>query len=317
MRKELWVPPAAIALLVAAYVLNPHLVYDQFIWKYYWGPIVADGAGGAVTSPGGVTAQPGYNWVNTITWALILGGSLLGVLRVLDRLGMVLRIRFIAAALPFIVFGSTARALEDANVLGPPLEYAFITPLIYVLMFVLVFGALFVGELLQRRNVVDRDVFVAGIGTLLLAANVVMILGRLDYPGANPIIPVEAAAMGLLLAGAVYVIGQTLHLTFLTTPLGVGVVAAHMFDASSTFLGYGLGYVEKHVLPTLLIDLTGTAAAMFPLKLAIVIPVLYYLDEWGEDEEVGVTFNTLLYLTILVLGLGPGTRNVTRMAMGV
>ena len=46
-----------------------------------------------------------------------------------------------------------------------------------------------------------------------------------------------------------------------------------------------LGYFEKHVVPSYLIELTGTALVMYPLKLIIFIGVLYMLDTQFEDDE--------------------------------
>lgn len=303
---------AAAAAFAAAYILNPNLVYDGFVWKYYWGPIVADAAGGPVSS-GGVTAYPGYNWVNTLTWAAVLGAALLGLIRLFRRAGIVLERRLVLHLLPFVVFGSVARALNDAGVFGPPVEYLLITPLIYFVMFLLVVGTLLVGEYLERRGSLRRNHLVSVTGGLLLVAALLPVAARLDAPGAEPLVPLKAAAVGLVAAALVAGAGRLADADYLYTGVGFGVLFAHMFDASSTYLGYTLGYSEKHVLPTLLIEATGTAAAMFPLKLAVVVPVLYVLRE----EEGSETFTTLLYLTVLVLGLGPGTRNVTRMAMGV
>lgn len=308
------VPGTAVLLLTFAYLLNPHLVYDRFVWRFYWGPVVADAAGlPYVTSTGGVTAYAGYNWVNTLTWAGLLGVSLLGILRLLDNRGIVLSRRFVAAVVPFVLFGAAARAMEDAGALGPPLQYLFITPIIYILVFVLVFAALLSGEWIEGKNSVGKDLFVATCGSASLASVLVLLAGGLAAPGTRPLIPLEAAGLGTALAAPIYAVGRRLELGFLTERIGVGIVAAHMFDASSTFIGYTLGYTEKHVLPTLLIGLTGTPAVMFPLKLAVILPVLYVLYEWGESG----TFETLLYLTVLVLGLAPGTRNVLRMALGV
>ncbi|MBS1263753.1 MAG: hypothetical protein MAG715_00944 [Methanonatronarchaeales archaeon] len=308
------VPVLVVLGLVVGYLLKPRLVYDGFLWRFYWGPIVADSVGGPVAGPGGVVAYRGYNWVNTLTWGLVLGGALLGVLRLLERMDVSLGTSFVAAVTPFVLFGSTARALEDAGIVEPPVGYLFITPLIYVVVFLLVLGALLLGEWMERRGRVEREGFVAVSGTLLFGVNLLLFASGLESAAAEPLVPLQAAGLGLVLAGAVYLIGRYLGWGFLASPIGFGVVAAHMFDASSTFIGYTLGYAEKHVLPTLLIDATGTSGIMFPLKLAVVIPVLYYLDLFDEGSE---TFETLLYLTVLVLGLGPGTRNVARMAMGV
>lgn len=305
---------AALAILVIGYLLNPHLVYDSFIWKYYWGPIVADAAGRPLVSAGGVTAYPGYNWVNTLTWAAVLGAALLGLIRFFRRAEVVLERRIVLHLLPFVLLGAVARALNDAEVFGPPVEYLLITPLIYVVMFLLVLGTILAGEYLERRGSLRRNHLVSIVGGLLLLAALLAVATRLDAPGARPVVPLQAAVVATVLAGAGSLLGRFIALRFLATGLGFAVLFAHMFDAASTYIGYTLGYVEKHVLPTLLIDATGTAAVMFPLKLAVVVPVLWILSDYDDPRD---TFTTLLYLTVLVLGLGPGTRNVTRMAMGV
>jgi len=91
-----------------------------------------------------------------------------------------------------------------------------------------------------------------------------------------------------------------------------------MLDASSTFIGVDmLGYYEKHVLPSYLIDLTGTALVMYPLKLAIFIPVLYILDTNFNEDEESRNLRTFVKLVILVLGLSPACRNTIRMVFGI
>jgi uncharacterized membrane protein len=89
-------------------------------------------------------------------------------------------------------------------------------------------------------------------------------------------------------------------------------------DASSTYVGVDkLGYYEKHVLPSYLIELTGTALVMYPLKLIIFIGVLYLLDTQFEDDERSINMKMLIKLVILVLGLSPATRNTIRMTLGI
>ena len=36
---------AVVFIITAGLILAPSLFYDQWIWKYYWGPIVADASG--------------------------------------------------------------------------------------------------------------------------------------------------------------------------------------------------------------------------------------------------------------------------------
>jgi uncharacterized membrane protein len=87
-----------------------------------------------------------------------------------------------------------------------------------------------------------------------------------------------------------------------------------MLDAGSTYIGVDwFDYYEKHVVPTYLINLTGTAAIMFPLKLLILLPVLSLIDKTLEDRSL----KNLIKLTLIVLGLAPAVRNTLRLALGV
>ena len=57
------------------------------------------------------------------------------------------------------------------------------------------------------------------------------------------------------------------------------IIYAHMLDASSTFIGVDwFDYCEKHVVPSCFINLVGTEAIMYPLKLLFILPVLYMVD---------------------------------------
>jgi len=68
------------------------------------------------------------------------------------------------------------------------------------------------------------------------------------------------------------------------------------------------------VVPAYLIELTGTALVMYPLKLAIFFPVLWILDTEFKDDDA---LRNLVKLTILVLGFAPATRNTIRMVFGI
>ena len=86
-----------------------------WIYEYYIDPIVYD---------------TGYNPVNTVTWALILGLMLLAVMRLFRRLDIRIDERFVLSTIPYILAGSSLRVVEDADLLAAPLKYLLITPLI-------------------------------------------------------------------------------------------------------------------------------------------------------------------------------------------
>jgi len=87
-----------------------------------------------------------------------------------------------------------------------------------------------------------------------------------------------------------------------------------MLDASSTYIGVDwFSYYEKHVVPTLLINLTGSAAIMFPLKLLILLPALSMIDRSLSEPSL----KNLTKLTLITLGLAPAVRNTLRLALGI
>ena len=58
--EELWLGAVGTitAILVVGSILQRELVYDRFIWQYFWGPVAADGNGAvcAARTPGGERA---------------------------------------------------------------------------------------------------------------------------------------------------------------------------------------------------------------------------------------------------------------------
>lgn len=103
------------------------------------------------------------------------------------------------------------------------------------------------------------------------------------------------------------------------SPLNILIVFAHMLDASATYRGISAyGYVEKQVIPALLIDITGTSLVMYVLKIGLIIFVIYVLDSLFKEElsDYPQVVN-LLKFVVIVLGLAPGIRNMLRLTMGV
>lgn len=121
--------PALAAILSA---LFPSFYHDV-VWKYYWGPIVADGSEVDVMVRGGVAAESGYNIVNTISWALLLFVCVLGIAQLLHRFRVPMDTRMILAATAWVVTGSVWHVLQDAQLFRQPLEFFFITPPVWLL----------------------------------------------------------------------------------------------------------------------------------------------------------------------------------------
>lgn len=116
-------------------------------------------------------------------------------------------------------------------------------------------------------------------------------------------------------------------------PLNLGLVAGHMIDGFATFTaicsnpgglcsgasGLGVdahGYGEKH--PVSEFFLTFADGWGFPLmKLILVLLIIVLIDRSAKDGDEDPNLVGLVKLAVLVLGLGPGVRDLARVAMGV
>ncbi len=264
----------------------------SFIAKYYIDPIVYN---------------EGYNVVNTLTYAIILGISLFALLKLMAFLKLKIDERLITATAPYIILGASLRNIEDVHLLSWPLSVMFITPLIYVLAFLITLVVLLVCVFLERSGRIkdySKPFFWAGIaGTVLVWATLL-----LTQPVFRWWAPIVVFSLAFTFTGVIYLLARHFKLGFLTMPLNVAILGAHMFDASSTFTAIDIatGFAEKHVVPTLFIDVFHTAFIMYGLKLAVFIPVIYLIEKYfTEDKDLYY----LLKFALLVLGFGPGIRN--------
>ncbi|NAS88777.1 hypothetical protein C4E24_03430 [ANME-1 cluster archaeon AG-394-G21] len=272
----------------------------EFLYTYYIHPITYD---------------TGYNPVNTITWALMLGLIIFVLLKILKKLGIVIDKRFIAAVSPYIFVAASLRVMEDADLFSPPISYMLITPLIYFLIFFCCVAILVILRVLSGPNRINDYVMVFGlIGVLWFIANMILLL-RNDVIVNLWVLFAVIGISGMIML-VIYIIGAKLHAKFLTESLNVSVLAAHLLDASSSYIGIDfLGYHGKHVIEGMIVQYTGSAAGMFLLKLGILMPVLYLLDICFDEREIEL--KNLVLLALIVIGLAPAVRNTLRMILGV
>ncbi|MDD5472913.1 MAG: DUF63 family protein [Candidatus Methanoperedens sp.] len=278
----------------------------QYIYKYYISGVIND------TS---------YNPVDTLTYAIVLGISLFGILKLLDKLDVKIDTQFIIAVTPYVLAGSSLRVLEDSNIFTPPLRYLFVTPLIYFFVFAVTISLLTLAIYLERKGKIkDYHAFFGYAGIAWTVINIAALLAVGEVT--NPVPAAAILALGVIATSVVYFISLRLDFTLLTNKLNISLLFVHLLDASSTFVGMDwLGYYEKHVAPTFFIDMAGNYIAhpslvMYPLKLLVFIPVIYMLDNTSDNDKERKLID-LLKLAILVLGLSPATRNTLRILMGV
>ncbi|MBE0516838.1 MAG: DUF63 family protein [Methanophagales archaeon] len=275
----------------------------QFIEIYYIHPITHD---------------TGYNPVNTITWALVLVVCLFLTLKLLKKLEIKIDRRFIAAVSPYIVVGASLRVMEDAELITPPLSYLLITPLIFFLIFFCCVAILILAVIVsrsQKGRVYDYTLIFGLIGIIWLIATLTILLVKEEIVFGWVLFAVIGIS-GLLIS-VIYALAARFSVHFLTDRLNLAVLAAHLLDASSSFIGIDiLGYTGKHVIEGLIVTYAGTAAGMYPLKLGILAPIIYLLDTQFTDEAE-MELKNLVLLALIVIGLAPAVRNTLRMMLGV
>nr|AGF92958.1 membrane protein containing DUF63 [uncultured organism] len=373
--------PSFLALGV---LLLPEIFWESFLWRYFWGPVVADSRDHAVNG-----ISEGYNTVNTITYGLVLAVAFLGIYDLMDHYDIPIEEKFVLSLLPWIILGSSLRSLEDVGLFEEPVSEFFISPIIYFLLGFSAIGTMIAAQYTRKIELdavkeipvnilllsppfilyaVFRPFLSEGLpGMTLLVLVIFLTLVTLIFAWfrskkgwrgetylfsaygslalimsltynvhflftleeANPmemlLIPIFAGLFTLLLLGVfkAYDIARGYEKNGLfskfTLPLNLAIVVSHLLDATATTRGMAAyGYVEKHVLPTFLIELTGTPLVMIPMKAALVFLVVYVLDVLYEEEMmVYPGLKKLIKFVVIVLGLAPSLRNTFRLAMGV
>src|SRR5512136_1485501 len=165
-----------VAICITGVSLFPHIFYDNWIWKYYWGPVVADSLnsdhGTAIFN--GIEASEGYTMVSEFTYGIILIIALYYIYLLLKKLNIKVDWYFALALMPFILFGPVTRVLEDTGYFDEPWVYWFISPFIY--LFIAFFAILFLilGHYLENKLklskiTVNKVLFVGGLFFLIPA----------------------------------------------------------------------------------------------------------------------------------------------------
>lgn len=297
----------ALASLVVGALVFPRQVYDGFLWRYFWGPVVADGTGSVCAQrvdgetvlldsvaecqqATRIVAESGYTPISTVSYALVLVFALVGVVFLLQRLDIGTDRGLFFALFPFMLFGGALRTVEDASIallrtgdpaIPFPLSGLIISPLIYFTVFFVTLAALLASVVAARRGIVGRYEYpLAAIGTLALAVTVGY-LGWLAITtgvlGFHPAIAIITLVGATLVAALAWVGTERFapEVNAGTGYMGVLIVWGHTVDGIANVLSldwaaaFGLPtYSPKHVVNTAIIDIT---AAIQPPSVSAVI----------------------------------------------
>ena len=260
------------------------------------------------------TSLQGYNIVNTAVYGIILlVVAFFIVFPFLDKRKVKFDFKFMLSLLPYIVFGSTARVIEDLGIFQRsmnPLEFGYYTytPGIYIAVGLLAIASLFVSRFLSAKMKIDFYKLFAGIG----------ILFALPVVGFNLLyFKVWAGFFGILALAAVL----TYFIIFVYQKLGKKLFEDNMnkvalfgqaLDGGATYVALNFfSCGEQHVVSRAIIENLGPAA--FPLiKIALVVLILGYLEKEIKDKNL----KGFIKIFITIIGLAPGIRDLFTVAVG-
>ena len=360
---------ALAGALVVGSVVATERVYDRFVWQYFWGPIYSDAnnARCAVSTADGVelyqtaancraatgvVAETGYSTVSTVGYMVVLVFMIAGVSLLLDRLDVGSDRRLFFSLVPFMLFGGALRVVEDATdaavtagvepVLTYPENVLFISPIIYVTVFLLTLAALLASTWLESQDAVDdRYTAMAGFGVAALAlttAYLVVVSVQREYVEFYPQILVVDLGLASVLAYGLYVAADRYEpeVNAGTGAVGLGILWAHAVDGVANVvaadwlpeLGHpSPGYGAKHVANRAIIGVTetlqpaavsaavGTSWPFLFVKLAVALGIVWLFDKRIFEESP--RYAVLLLVAAAAVGLGPGTRDMLRVTFAI
>ena len=329
-----------IVIVMTGTVLFPSIFYDQWIWKYYWGPVVADAGvqhgvpdGSAVHNQ--IWAMEGYTMISEITYGIILVISLFFIYKFLKRLKIVVDWKFAITLMPYILFGPVTRTLEDTGYFNEPFVYWFISPFIYLQIAIYALFFVCLGYYLQSKYkkskiTVNKVVFIGGLILLIPTLYLIVqwILGNRwgSTTGVRFDVFLIVIGLVLLIVGLVYLVAyffqKNENISVFKNPLNLAMLVGHLIDGLTSYISIkdpfsmGLSYAEKHPASNLLLDSWGPS---FPIvKFILIIVVIYVFDILYKDElKNHLTLVNLIKIGILILGFSPGLRDLLRVTMGV
>lgn len=255
-----------------------------------------------------IKENEGYNPVNTLVYAIILGIAVLLLYKMLKRMGIKVDERFFRALMPYIILGPLMRSMTDVGIL--PRTYLTVSPGGYFVIAAFAIASLYVvwryvGPT-EKLYPLYRD-----FGLVLDGGLLFILLINIEKVSFNW--KVLAYFIPILIAAELFI--WLLTRKFKLIKDNSILFYTHFYDATTTFVGLQFfGFWEQHVLARWLMGLFGTPAVMYLEKFLILLPVVWILDREMKDEDPDLI--NFVKLTIFILGFGPGTRNLLIMLMG-
>jgi len=286
-----------------------------------------------------------------VSYVVILLAMLIGVVFLLRRLDIGTELRFFYALFPFMLLGGALRTVEDSGVAAMragveplipfPASAVLISPFIYFTVFGVTLACVLAAYSLEGRGVVDdyaRPLFAMGTVALTVTFGYLSYLSATtDYVEFYPIILV----LTLGIATAATAVTWKLATAYVpeiregTGVAGIVIIWGHAIDGVANVIGLNwmpaltgtANLVPKHVVNALIVDwtgrllpqsivsVTGDAWPFLLVKLAAAAFVVWVFN--GELFDESPRYTLLLLITVLAVGLGPGSRDMLRATFGI
>jgi len=268
-----------------------------------------------------------YTIPQTILYALLVLLGLYILYRWIKYQKLPITTPFVLSSMLYVIWGGLLHVVYDVEFVKPDhgsfLRILLTTPQVYILVMIIGLAVLYISYRLQRTGKIKNYIKpFAGFGIAACAVTI----GYLVYSGLTldrfgldnhfdlvvlfGILGMAAAATVILWALMWYV----LRWKYVTHPLYIALMACHFLDAAATSYSlelHPLQYIEQHVLGGALIELTGTAFIMFALKAVILVIAIFVLEKIRKDDNLNILWH-LVILVMMIVGLGPGIRDLFR-----
>lgn len=295
----------------------------------------------------------GYTVTSTLGYILVLIFMIAGVYLLLDRFDLRPYRNFFYALVPFMLFGGALRTVEDAFVAAlrapeatPGLEYPasalLISPFIYFTVFAIALAAFLASKLLAHREITETYTYplgIMGVGWLAISFGYLLFVSVTQaYATLYPSFLVVVLGLATVLSVLAYVAVEKYWpwINAGTGLVGLVVIWGHAVDGVAnvlandwTHLWHGADYGAKHPFNQFVMNTTssiqggeyvagiyvGDAWPFLLVKILAPVLILAVFDE--EFVEDSPRFSILLLGAVLAVGLGPGTRDMLRVAFGI
>ena len=258
----------------------------------------------------------GYNPVNTLVYGgILLLLSFFVIFPLLDRRGIKFDFKFILALLPYILFGSAFRVIQDMGIFSRsfnPLEFGYYTytPGIWFLTAFIAFAGIAFAWLADKKFKTGFHKPFAAFG--LLFSLPVLAFDVLNFkPASAGGVFLALAMVGFAVLAAKLLLEKLLKNRLLENRFNLLVVAGQALDGSATFVAtqvFSCG--EQHPLSSAILGVYPVAFVIVKVVLAIVI--LHYIETEIQNENL----RGFAKLLLLVLGMAPGLRDMITVGVG-